>query len=69
MSVTEGKRWLNAQEAADYLRFKSPETVKVLARNGQVRASQIGSRWVFDPADLDAYVEAQMNRPKRPNKR
>ncbi len=47
-----------------------PDTVRELARAGALRGMRPGRRWLFDPADVDAYLEAGQNRaPDRRRRR
>lgn len=47
----------------------SPYTVRGYAKAGTLRGSKPGKRWLFDPADVDAFLEAAQNRPRETERR
>lgn len=51
------KRRMTVREVARALSV-CEETVRRLRRRGQLRGSAIGGRWRFDPADVQAYLDA-----------
>ena len=50
---------LDSEEAATLLKIH-PKTLQRMARNGQVRAVQIGKLWRFRASDLDDWLNAKM---------
>lgn len=51
-------KWINIEEAADYLGVK-PVTVRGWIRNGKdVPAHKIGKQWKFKYSELDAWVKS-----------
>ena len=67
--TTDTNLELTAEEVAPRLRITPPE-VRRLARTGALRGMKPGRRWLFDPADVDAYLEAGENRaPERRRRR
>jgi len=46
---------LTTTEAAQYLRL-STDTIKRLARSGQVAAAKVGRQWRWRKADLDEFL-------------
>lgn len=61
------ERLLDVQEAADLLRI-APGTLLHRAQKGEVPRVKDGSRVLFRPADLRAYVEARLQSQKRTRK-
>lgn len=53
---------LTVPEVAAHLRC-TDWTVRVMARRGDLRASLIGGRWLFQPSDVQAYLDERENRP------
>jgi excisionase family DNA binding protein len=56
-------RFLTLFEVADILRVK-PEAVRRRAKTGTLPATKPGKSWLFDPADVLAYVEQGANQPE-----
>ena len=61
--MTEGRRLVNVEEAAEYLGLH-PESVRRMARRGDIRGRKIGRRggegeWRFRPEDLDAAFDQE----------
>lgn len=54
--------FLTASEVAPILRVDSWAVVR-LCRTGALRATKPGQKWLIDPADLQAYIEAGRNTP------
>lgn len=51
-------KWINIEEAADYLGVKSV-TVRGWIRNGKgIPAHKIGKQWKFKRSELDAWVKS-----------
>ncbi len=50
---------LDSGEAASLLKIH-PKTLQRMARNGQVRAVQIGKLWRFRASDLDEWLGSRM---------
>ena len=46
-----------------------PYTVRAWAKSGALRGMKPGKRWLFDPADVDAFLEAGENRPRETARR
>ena len=62
-------RRLTTEDVAAQLHIK-PYQVCALANLGALRGFKPGRRWLFDQADVDAYVEAGQNRaPERRRRR
>lgn len=59
---------LTADDVAHQLHM-NPATVRALARDGQIRASFVGRRWLFTQDDVDAYLDEQSNRPSLTHRR
>ena len=53
--MSDQPRYLNAQEAADYLRI-SVSWVRKATRSGELPHAKIGCRVIYDRTDLDEYV-------------
>lgn len=49
-------RWLRVAQAAAYLSL-TKFAIRELAREGHIRFTQVGKRWLFDIADLDRFAE------------
>lgn len=47
----------------------TPYTVRGYAKAGMLRGSKPGKRWLFDPADVEAFLEAAQNRPRETPRR
>lgn len=56
-AVLTGKRMLGAQPAAEYTGL-SPWTLRSYAYSGKISSYKIGTRLLFDIADLDQMIEA-----------
>jgi excisionase family DNA binding protein len=54
--LKERRRTMTALEAAEYLGMH-PESVRRLARRGELPGRKIGKEWRFRPEDLDALFE------------
>jgi hypothetical protein len=52
-----GKRMLGAEPAGEYSGL-SPWTLRAYAYSGKIASYKIGTRLLFDIADLDAMIEA-----------
>ena len=60
---------LTVEQVASRLMVR-PYTVRDLAKKKVLRGMKPGRRWLFDPADVDAYIEAGQNRaPDRRRRR
>lgn len=58
MSERIEEKWINIDEAADYLSVK-PATVRDWIRKGKdVPAHKIGKQWKFKYSELDAWVNS-----------
>lgn len=55
-------------EVAERLRC-AEWTVRDLARKGDLRGSHIAGRWLFEDDDVQAYIDAQANRPAETTRR
>jgi excisionase family DNA binding protein len=55
-TVPAAARYLDAREAASYLRV-SVSWIRKATRRGEVPSFRIGARVVYDRGDLDLYVE------------
>ncbi len=53
----EKQRWLSLEEAAKYV-GSGKTIVYGLAREGRIPASKIGKKWLFEKAQLDAWLRA-----------
>lgn len=42
---------------------RSARWVRQAARDKTIPAVKVGSQWKFDPAELDAWIDSQRNRP------
>jgi len=65
MSAT---RLLTVEQVAAQLNA-SPYTVRGYAKSGALRGSKPGKRWLFEQADVDAFLEAGENRPRETERR
>jgi len=61
-------RPLNTTEVAERLHMK-PSTVRRMARDGQLRASYVGHRWLITEDAIEDYLEQTSNRVTRPRRR
>ncbi len=60
---------LTVEQVASLLKVR-PYTVRDLAKQKVLRGMKPGRRWLFDPEDVDAYMEAGQNRaPDRRRRR
>ncbi len=58
MTVMENDKWINIDEAAEYLGVK-PATIRDWIRKGKdVPAHKIGKLWKFKRTELDAWVQS-----------
>ncbi len=58
MTVMENDKWINIDEAAEYLGIK-PATIRDWIRKGKdVPAHKIGKLWKFKRSELDAWVQS-----------
>lgn len=64
MSESEG--FINAKEAAQFLRLKSHKTVQEWARDGRLKGYPIRNgaktHWLFRKSELDAWVTGAVER-------
>lgn len=56
----ENTRWLDTNEAADFLRL-TPNALRILVHRAQVKYFKFGSRLRFRRADLDALLQTKEN--------
>lgn len=56
----DGPDFLTAPEAAEKLRVGVWQVV-ALCRSGELRATKPGKKWLIEPADLTAYIDAGRN--------
>ena len=59
------RRLMLAEEVADFLAV-SPGMIRKLARSGALPAIRVGTALRFDPAAVDAYVDARTTRAPDP---
>jgi excisionase family DNA binding protein len=60
-SKTGGERLWSVNDVADYLRLK-PETVRIMARKGELPVFKLGKRlWRFDASEIQAWVDERKN--------
>ena len=58
MSESNSEKWINIDEAAEYLGVK-PGTIRDWIRKGKdIPAHKIGKQWKFKTAELDAWVQS-----------
>lgn len=61
-------RLLDVEQVASQLKC-SPWAVRDWAKSGDLRGSKPGKRWLFEQADVDAFLEAGENRPRETPRR
>jgi excisionase family DNA binding protein len=61
-------RLLGTDDVAAQLKC-SPWAVRDYAKAGDLRGSKPGKRWLFEQADVDAFVRAAENRPRETPRR
>ena len=59
---------LTVEQVASQLNASS-YTVRGYAKSGALRGSKPGKRWLFEQADVDAFLEAGENRPRETARR
>jgi excisionase family DNA binding protein len=59
---------LTVDQVASILNVR-PYTVRDYAKSGALRGSKPGKRWLFEQADVDAFVESAQNRPRETERR
>ncbi len=58
---------LTVEDVADYLRL-NPETVRVMARRGELPSMKVGKRvWRFKASEIKAWLEAQHEVAQNPS--
>ena len=55
--MAESSNLLSVSEAAEFLRL-SEHTIRAWARRGRIPTVRLGSRLLFDRADLERFIEA-----------
>jgi len=61
-------QWLTVEQVASLL-HATPYTVRSYAKAETLRGYKPGKRWLFDPADVEAFLEAAQNRPRETGRR
>ena len=51
-------QWMTVKQVADYLKL-SPDLIYKLAQQGEIPASKVRSRWRFNRAKIDEWMELQ----------
>jgi excisionase family DNA binding protein len=59
---------LTVEQVAAQLHVE-PYTVRAYAKAELLRGYKPGKRWLFDQADVDAFLEAGQNRPRETRRR
>lgn len=59
---------LTVDQVAAQLQAK-PYTVREWAKSGALRGCKPAKRWLFEQADVDAFLEAGQNRPRETERR
>lgn len=55
--TSEQERWIDVEEAANYLGVK-PDTVRAWVKNKGMPAQKIGRRWKFKISEIDEWVKS-----------
>jgi len=55
------ERLLDAESVGELLHL-TPQTVRVYAREGKIRALKVGKRWLFQRPDVEAFLAQQAMR-------
>lgn len=51
-------KWINIEEAADYLGVKSSTILEWIKKENDIPAYKIGKQWKFKKADLDKWIKS-----------
>ena len=58
MSDINAEKWINIEEAAEYLGVK-PGTIRDWIRKGKdIPANKVGRQWKFKRSELDAWIKS-----------
>lgn len=61
---------LTSEEVAEQLRVDDPKTIQRWTRAGHLRGCKVGRRWLYEQADVDAFIDKGQSRaPERRRRR
>lgn len=63
------EKWLTPEKAAEKLPVGNADWFRQQLRNGALRGSKVGGRWLVSEAAIDEMVEAGSNTTRRRRKR
>ena len=58
MSVVNSDKWINIEEAADYLGVKTVTIRDWIRKNNGIHAHKVGKQWKFKKEELDAWINS-----------
>lgn len=58
MSVVNSDKWINIEEAADYLGVKTVTIRDWIRKNNGIPAHKVGKQWKFKKEELDAWINS-----------
>lgn len=66
---TGAKVWLTPEQAAQHLPIGNADWVRQQLRQGRLRGSKIGGRWMVEKSAIDDMIEAASNSTTRRRRR
>lgn len=58
MSAVNNDKWINIEEAADYLGVKTVTIRDWIRKNNGIPAHKVGKQWKFKKEELDAWINS-----------
>ena len=58
MSIENNDKWINLEEAADYLSVNKDTNRNWIRKDNGIPAHKIGKLWKFKKSELDAWVKS-----------
>ena len=58
MSIEDNDKWINLEEAADYLSVNKDTIRNWIRKDNGIPAHKIGKLWKFKKSELDAWVKS-----------
>ena len=56
--ITENDKWINLEEAADYLSVNKDTIRNLIRKDSGIPAHKIGKLWKFKKSELDEWVKS-----------
>ena len=58
MSAVNNDKWINIEEAADYLGVKTVTIRDWIRKNNGIPAHKVGKQWKFKKEELDSWINS-----------